>query len=1272
MKTQSTIRKFFLAGSIAALLAAPSAQAATYTWDPSNVTGTPTATLDWFTGGANSLGLWTGVVVPVSASDTTIRFFADTTTSLPNTVPSTQTANLNNGGSAFELGALTLNGFGSATSGASLTMTLQGDALNFSAATGTISFNSVKNVAPAADPVINYTINNNIQLGTASSVSALTLTGNGDNAGSTTYNIGGTISELQTGGGSILKSGSSIVTISGPLSITGAVTVSAGQLNLTNSTNTASSFTVSGGTLNVTSSAIAATTMTVNGGTLILTGNHNPASGSMTVNTGGALRIGNNTATQFGPAGVYSGNISTGTGGTLQLWSTSAQELSGIISGSGGIHKSYGGALTLSNSNTYTGKTQIIPQTTAAVTQNVSFFNSVFTNAGLGTVHSTSGQLGAPITVANGTIDLNGQAQASVTLNYVAAATGETTDRVLNLGWNSSSTITLTAANTTGVLRFTSAFTSTANSGHSGSLTLRGAGQGQIDQGLPQLGTAGLIKNDAGTWTLGGSGNFTGATTITAGTLRLSSATALQNSPFSTASVAGGAAAGLRIDTTTLTLGGLTGANALRGRFTTALGGPASATAQGGYDGLTNLTLNTVGGSNFAYTGAIVEGATGMSLTKTGAGIQTLNATHTYTGTTSVNGGFLQLNGNTLTGGLSVSNATFASNSSFAGLSSVTSGGVITPGASLGAIGTLTIDNASASALTLNGSTSIFDLPSTVTTPDRIAVTGGGGLVLNGTNTVLLQTSTTGTPAGTYDLMTFTGTPTGAGSLVFSNGSTTKGNATLNVSAGLVQLTVAAGGLAGTSTFTGAGGTGATDLWNTAARWNSGVVPTGTTNVVLAPTGTQTVVVNAVTPTAFSGDLTLNPGVAVQVGWTTSIPTVVNALGTPGTSIIFMGAGSQIRVRNAGSGTFSDIVLLGNANVSLGESTQTGMAATFGSITGPYAFSLYTHGIGGAAGSANFTAANSFTTLNLTGTGALTVNAANSIGTATVNMGDGTNASTIILNIDGALTDGANPIRFNPGILSLSNGVNVTAALSLPTRPIELNGAGGATINNANTTAARTITLGGGISSTAAGAKTVTLGGANTGDNTISGAITDGTAGSIALTKADAGKWVLSNNNSYTGTTTVSAGTLTLTNSNTTTGATNLTAGTLALTHANAIQNSALTVSGGTLSLLHDTNNTTFADTSTTFSNTATITVNNNGSGTGNTLKLGAVSVSATTSATFTVTNGNSYILGHGAVTQTLATGTTLSFANAAPMNMASYATNSTTGTARETLNKAS
>lgn len=1076
-------------------------QALTYTWDPSNVTGTPPATLDWFTS-VNPLGLWTGPVIPLSASDTEIRFFADTSTSLPNTaVPSTQTANLNNGGSAFQLGTLTLNGFGSATSGASLTMTLQGDDLNFSAATGTISFNSVKNVAPASDPVINYTINNNIQLGTAGSASALTLTGNGDSAGTTTYKIDGSISELQTGGGSLLKSGSSLVTINGAVNITGGVTVSAGRLTLSSST-------------------INASTLTVNGGTLILTGNLNPASGSMTVNSGGILQIGNNTATQFGAAGNYSGNISTGTGGTLRLWSSSAQEISGIISGSGGINKAYGGALTLSGVNTYTGKSQFIPQNTAGFTQNVASFNSVFTDVGLGTVHSASSTLGAPTTVVNGTIDIGGNAQAGITLNYTGP--GETTDRVLAVAWNGNSTQTIQASGG-GLLKFTSPFTAAA-SGGTGSLVLTGAGNAQVNGITGSINTTGLSKTGNGTWTISGPSTFTQPTTITAGTLSLTSATALQNSPFSTASALGTGSVGLKIATTTLTLGGLTGANALRGRFTTALGGPSSATAQGGYDGLTDLTLNTAGGSTLIYTGAIAEGATGMSLTKTGAGIQTITSANTYTGNTIVNGGFLTLNGSTLAGGLSVSNATFAGNSSFAGLATVTSGGVISPGASLGAIGTLTLNDATASALTLDGSTVIFDLPATVTTPDQVVI--AGGLVLNGANTVILQTATTGVLPGTYDLMTFTDAPTGAGSLVFANGTTTMGNASLSVSAGLVQLTVAAGGLAGTTTFNGAGGTGNVNNWTTAARWNTGVVPSGAVNVTLAPTGTQGVTANDDLVPTYSGNLTINPGVVLQIGWTTAFPLAYNALGTPGSTTIFMGAGSQIRTRNAGSGTFSDIVLVGDANVSLGESTQTGMAATFRSITGPYAFSLYTHGIGGAAGSANFTAANSFTTLNLSGSSSapLTASAANSIGTATVNMSSGVK---MILNATGAMADSANIIRINNGTLEQGTGAGVTAALSLPTRPIELNGAGGATINNANTasSSAYTLSIGGGISSTAAGAKTLTLGGANTGINTISGNIIDGAAGSIALTKADGGIWALSGINTYSGNTSLSAAT---------------------------------------------------------------------------------------------------------------------------------------------------
>ena len=60
--------------------------------------------------------------------------------------------------------------------------------------------------------------------------------------------------------------------------------------------------------------------------------------------------------------------------------------------------------------------------------------------------------------------------------------------------------------------------------------------------------------------------------------------------------------------------------------------------------------------------------------------------------------------------------------------------------------------------------------------------------------------------------------------------------------------------------------------------------------------------------------------------------------------------------------------------------------------------------------------------------------------------------------------------------------------------------------------------------------KTVTLGGSNTADNTFAPKLADvptATAnGTVSFVKADAGKWILTNANTYTGTTTVSGGTL--------------------------------------------------------------------------------------------------------------------------------------------------
>jgi autotransporter-associated beta strand protein len=235
------------------------------------------------------------------------------------------------------------------------------------------------------------------------------------------------------------------------------------------------------------------------GGILILNGTN--TYNSDTTISDGILRIGNSTAGTLGN-GNYNGNISIANGSTLQIWSTASQTLGGTISGAGDLNKAYGGALTLSTSNTFSGKTSFVPQTTAGFTVNVSSFNSV--NGGSPLLVSSS--LGAPTTATNGTIDFgSGSAQAGVTLKYTG--NGETTSGA-------------------GLLKFTSTFTGSGSSAND--ITLQGSSNGEIVGGLP-FAFRNLSKAGNGTWTLGGTVSHTGTTTLSAGKLALGASNVLPN-----------------------------------------------------------------------------------------------------------------------------------------------------------------------------------------------------------------------------------------------------------------------------------------------------------------------------------------------------------------------------------------------------------------------------------------------------------------------------------------------------------------------------------------------------------------------------------------------------------------------------------------------------------------------------------------------------------------------------------------------------------------------
>jgi autotransporter-associated beta strand protein len=267
-------------------------------------------------------------------------------------------------------------------------------------------------------------------------------------------------------------------------------------------------------------------------------------------------------------------------------------------------------------------------------------------------------------------------------------------------------------------------------------------------------GSYGLTKQGFDTVTLSGANTYTGTTNVTSGVLRIGRNDAL---PTTSALVTRGNGV---LD--------LNGFDQTVGRLASPAAAPANGLNVMGFITNTATSMNTLtagsGSLGDAVYGGVIQG--NIALVKTGTSALSLSGRNTYTGGTTIEGGWLEVtNPNTVgTGALSVTGGAFAGNVTLDKAVTVSNGsGRIEPGSlTLGGalpvsnVGTMTLPS-----LNVSGGELVFQLGAT---SDSLVLTAGSS-VLSGTTSAVVFSGTTyltiqsGTSlAGTYPLITYSGT----------------------------------------------------------------------------------------------------------------------------------------------------------------------------------------------------------------------------------------------------------------------------------------------------------------------------------------------------------------------------------------------------------------------------------------------------------------------------------------------------------------------------------
>ncbi|GEM_PF-2106924 len=861
--------------------------------EPINLAGSGTKLDISFATGTVTIGDLTGVATSsVTLGSSTLAFGTGTpTVTYPGNISGTLGSLIKQGGGKVILsgtntytgtttvsnGILQINSTASIPLGTNLNTSAAGAELDLSTAGGAITLGDISGAA-----------------GSSLSYGANSLTF-GTNTISTTY--AGNIS----GSASLTKQGSGTVIFSGTNNYTGDTNISAGTLQINSSLSFPQknlNLTAAGAQFNINGAGIIVADLIGVAGSSVVMGSHSLTLGTATptVTFAGDISATTGSLTKQGTgtvifSGTNSYNGTTINAGTLQINSVgsipSGKNINITASGAQLDLSSAGGTVTIGDlsgvagSSVTLGANNLIFGTSSFIISysgNISGTSAALTKQGSGTaiLAGTSTYSGGT-TVSAGTLRINSTASIPSGGNVNTSASGAKLDlstaggaiTLGDLSGVSGSSVTLGTNNLT-------FGTATASTTYAGNIT----------------GTSSsLTKQGSGIAILSGTNSYTGGTVINAGTLQINATASLPSGKNINTS-----ASGAKLDISSagggVTIGDLTGV-------------AGSLVALGN----NTLTLGTTTPS-VSY-GGNISGVSG-SVTKQGSGTVVLSGTNTYTGTTTVSAGVLQINSTASIPSAAAVNIS----SSGAQLDLSSAGGSVTIGNLVGVSGgSVTLGS---NSLTFGTATPTSTFAGNITgTSSSLTKQGSGTAILSGTNTYTGETTVS---AGTLQINSLASIPSGG------NVNTSASGAQLDLSSAGGAVTLGdLSGVSGSSTTLGSNNLafGTT----TSSSTYAGNI-TGTT-ASLTKQGSGTVILSGTN--SYTGGTVVSAG-TLQISATASLPS--------GGNINTSASGAQLDLSSAGGGvSIGDLTGVAGSSVSLGSNslafgTATPTVTYVGNISG--------------------------------------------------------------------------------------------------------------------------------------------------------------------------------------------------------------------------------------------------------------------------------------------------------------------------------------------------